>query len=323
MPGIFIISLDLELIWGVRDKRNIENYGKNILNARKAIPQILDLFNKYGIHCTWAIVGMLFANNKDELTSFLPVKKPSYNDPMLSSYTYLDEVAETEEKDPYHYAGSLIEHIRKYPGQEIGSHSFSHYYCKEKGQSNSEFEEDILSAVKIAEKDNLVLRSFVFPRNQIVPEYLQVLNKMGFSCYRGNPDNFTFSTEIKRKYSVIQRILRLTDSYINLYGHHTYSISHLTENELINIPSSRFLRPFNPKLKLLEGLKINRVIKDMSYAARRNEVYHLWWHPHNFGANTETNMMQLEKILDHYSILKNKYGFLSMNMGELADCYKI
>ena len=33
--GYFVISLDFELFWGVRDKRTIEAYGKSIRNVKK------------------------------------------------------------------------------------------------------------------------------------------------------------------------------------------------------------------------------------------------------------------------------------------------
>jgi hypothetical protein len=54
-----IISLDFELFWGVRDKRTIGNYGRNILGVREALPAMLALFRDYGIRATWATVGLL------------------------------------------------------------------------------------------------------------------------------------------------------------------------------------------------------------------------------------------------------------------------
>ena len=35
--GALVISLDFELLWGVRDKRTIADYGPNILGVRKAV----------------------------------------------------------------------------------------------------------------------------------------------------------------------------------------------------------------------------------------------------------------------------------------------
>ena len=70
--GIFTISLDFELFWGVRDHRTLENYGENILNVHQVVPRLLELFAKYNVHCTWATVGFLFFKEKQEMLSYLP-----------------------------------------------------------------------------------------------------------------------------------------------------------------------------------------------------------------------------------------------------------
>jgi hypothetical protein len=57
----------------------------------------------------------------------------------------------------------------------------------------------------------------------------------------------------------------------------------------------------------------------MSYAAKRNLVYHLWWHPHNFGKNLDSNLNMLTEILNHYTYLNKKYNFTSLNMKGLSD----
>jgi pyruvate-formate lyase len=57
----------------------------------------------------------------------------------------------------------------------------------------------------------------------------------------------------------------------------------------------------------------------MTYAAKNGEVYHLWWHPHNFGKNQDQNFKNLKEILDHFASLKNEYGMKSLNMNEVAS----
>jgi hypothetical protein len=42
--GIFVISLDFELHWGVWDVTTKEKYGANILGVKEVIPRLLDLF---------------------------------------------------------------------------------------------------------------------------------------------------------------------------------------------------------------------------------------------------------------------------------------
>jgi hypothetical protein len=91
------------------------------------------------------------------------------------------------------------------------------------------------------------------------------------------------------------------------------------ENGIVNLKSSRMFKPYFPKLRFLEGLKLLRIKQQMRYAARHGLTFHLWWHPHNIGVNTEINLKQLDEIFGYYNKLKEKYGMRSLNMGEAAD----
>ena len=57
----------------------------------------------------------------------------------------------------------------------------------------------------------------------------------------------------------------------------------------------------------------------MSAAAKRGKIYHLWWHPHNFGIQISENFSFLEKILLHFQKLKAAYNFESMSMAQLVN----
>ena len=117
---------------GARDKRTTADYGANILGARRAIPALLDLFAARQIRCTWATVGFLFCADKDELMASFPPQLPRYRDRRLSPYDDLADLGRDEESDPYRYGLSLLRQIQSRPGQEIATHTFSHYYCLEK-----------------------------------------------------------------------------------------------------------------------------------------------------------------------------------------------
>ena len=59
----------------------------------------------------------------------------------------------------------------------------------------------------------------------------------------------------------------------------------------------------------------------MTYAAKNGKVFHLWWHPYNFGLNITENFIQLEKILGHYTQLKKQYNYKSLNMNDVVKMY--
>jgi hypothetical protein len=70
--GVFVISLDYELLWGVWDVKDVEKYGNNIIGVKAVIPRLLELFSRHDLKVTFATVGILFAKNKNELLPYLP-----------------------------------------------------------------------------------------------------------------------------------------------------------------------------------------------------------------------------------------------------------
>ncbi|MEH7391645.1 polysaccharide deacetylase, partial [Bacillus sp. JJ1474] len=64
--------------------------------------------------------------------------------------------------------------------------------------------------------------------------------------------------------------------------------------------------------------RLKRIISDLNYAAKNKLVYHLWWHPHNFGTNLNENLSFLESILKHFSLLRRNFGMESLNMEDLS-----
>lgn len=316
--GIFTISLDFELHWGVRDKRTLNECRENLAGARKAIPVILESFSNYGIHATWATVGFLFFRMKSDLMKGLPSLLPEYADNNLSPYNDLDMIGEDEETDPYHYASSLVMKIRELRGQEIASHTFSHYYCLEEGQTQAAFRADLEAAQAAANSLGIELHSLVFPRNQCNREYLATCSQAGITSYRGNERSWMYGASDGAGQSLLRRLARLSDSYFMLSGYNCYSMDDIGRDLPIEIPSSRFLRPVSRALAVLEPLRLYRIKSAMTHAAKRGQIYHLWWHPHNFGKNTASNIDFLEQILKHYQFLSQQYGMRSMNMGEIT-----
>jgi len=319
MNGTFMVSLDFELFWGMLDVCPLEAYQDNVLGGKKAIPQLLQLFEKYGIHATWATVGFLFADSYDELSEFLPKQHPGYEKAELDVYAWFDKIGKDEESAPCFYAPGLLRKIAQTSGQEIGSHTFCHYYCREEGQTVEEFEADMRAAKAIAAAKGYNVRSVILPRNQSEPEYTEVLRKVGFTSYRAEEDDWIHRNFRKRKCQIPYRALHLLDMYLPLTGQCCYAPRQ--ENGICNLVGSRIFRPVFRPLEFLERWKLRRIKKEMLHAAKHGLVYHLWWHPHNLGVRTEENLAQLEELFRYYHELKEIYGMQSLNMGEAADLY--
>lgn len=318
--GSFVISLDFELMWGVRDHRAVVDYGAHIRGVRQAMPAMLDLFDEYGIRATFATVGLLFMANKQGMLGASPALKPDYEDDNLSPFNgYFAQVGNTEADDPHHFGTSLLHMVTARPQHEIATHTWSHYYCLEPGQSVEQFKADLTCALSAAKEQGHVIHSIVFPRNQYAPPYLAALAELRVHCYRGNEDHWVHRPVPESGRTPFRRAVRLLDHYVNLTGHHAPRLDELQGPFPVNVPASRFLRPVSKRLGLLEPLRLNRITRSMTHAAERGRIFHLWWHPHNFGVNLPENIAFLRKLLEHFRQLERTNGMRSETMWQVAQ----
>jgi len=318
--GALVISLDFAIHWGVRYRYPARGaYAASLAGVRRVVPEMLRVFEEFEVAATWATVGFLFARSRKELRQFSPVVRPTYVDATLSPYN--EEIGDGEGDDPLHYAPSLIAAIQAAPRQEIGTHTFSHYYCQEPGQDREQFRADLASAATIAAQYGVRLRSIVFPRNQHNPEYDDVLRSIGIRCFRGNTPGWMYSaTLLKDGKGPLMRGGRLLNAYVPLSGLRTSRWDRLVQsNGLCNLPASLFLKPFSPRLRQLESIRVQRIARLMHRAAVSREIVHLYCHPHNFGGYLEGNMSALRAILRTFARYRETHGMQSLSMGSVAD----
>lgn len=317
--GAFVASLDFELHWGVRDHERPDGpYRANLLGARKAIPRLLELFERYGIAGTWAIVGFLFATSAEERRRFEPALRPCYYDRTLDPY--VEPIGKGEDDDPLHFAPSLIEQIRRAPNQEIATHTFSHYYCLEAGQTLESFKADLNSAIAIAAARGVRLHSIVFPRNQANPDYTQAVLDAGIIGYRGSEYGWMHRGVTRREQTLHLRLARIADTYIDITGKRIVHWDRILEpGGICNVRASRFLWPYRPGLKRLEERRLKRIIDQVKFAATEDAIFHIWFHPHNFGVHLEENLKVLEAILQAFAFARDRYGMRSLSMSTVAD----
>jgi peptidoglycan/xylan/chitin deacetylase (PgdA/CDA1 family) len=318
MAGTFVVSLDFELHWGVRDRFTVERYAANLHGAREVIPRMLERFEASGVRATWATVGMLFCHSREEVLERMPERQPRYEDPRLSPYPEFQRLGADERADPLHFAPSLVRAVADTPGQEVATHTFSHFYCLEPGQTIEDFEADLRAAVDVARDAGVELRSIVFPRNQVNRDYLPVCARYGLIAYRGNPDAWMHHSRPEAGQTPPRRARRLLDAYLSVSGAHAQPPGRPGPEGLVDVPASRFLRPRPRRVALLEPRKVARVLAELREAADSGAVYHLWWHPHNFGVHQEHHLAQLDAVLARFEQLRAEKGMRSLSMAELA-----
>lgn len=183
---------------------------------------------------------------------------------MRKIYANFAKVGDNEQVDPLHFGKSLIEEIKRTPYQEIASHTFSHFYCLEKGQTAADFAADLYAMKIITDGYITPIKSITFPHHQINKDYFHACLKAGYICYRGPINHVLYNASQSRWQGAKQWL----DSYINLTGHHIVTFEDIQKEPLLNIRASAFLRPYCSPLRVFERLKIKRIKEGMLEALK-------------------------------------------------------
>jgi peptidoglycan/xylan/chitin deacetylase (PgdA/CDA1 family) len=305
-PG-FVISLDFELAWGMRDLRWAPAYRGHLEGAIALVPRTLQLFESAGVEATWAIVGALGLPNLEALFSAY-VGDPNHLREVVNG-GFLP-VGQSPELDRLHFAPDLVERVMQTPGQTIGSHTFLHTTWAGPA-SSSALQADLASLQAL---DRNPGRALVFPRNLYDAKALSVAASEGFVSFRGVPTSRSWSHDIRTFNRPWRRALRLSQAYASTRQAYT---SVETDTGLVNVRASRFLRP--PGSRRFMNEQMVRVVKaEMRNAARLHQTYHLWWHPHNHGARPEAASAMLEPIVNRWRELNDEHGWPTLSMDAVA-----
>jgi peptidoglycan/xylan/chitin deacetylase (PgdA/CDA1 family) len=308
--GALVVSLDFEIHWGVLERPSTGAYRAHLLGVPESVRGTLALFREFEVRATWATVGMLFARSRAERERFSPAVRPRYAVPLPDPYAV--QTGDGEADDPLHYAPTLIDEIAATPGQELATHTFAHLYPLEPGENTREaFRADLRAARAIMRHAaGVEPRSIVFPRNQHDPALNDVLVDEGVTCFRGNGPSWIWKAAPGR-HGPVRRAARLLDSYAG-----PTRLARWAEvaqpDGTFNVPASFFVRPNAGRL----GAR--RIAAAMAAAARRGEIVHLWWHPHNFGVRTPRCLALLRGLLETFAALRRRQGLESLGMADVA-----
>ena len=155
--GQLVISIDLELAWGVWDHVTPEDLRLAAAEERPICATLIELFDRHQIPVTWAMVAALL---DEPSAASLPGTKECW---------YAPDVAER-------IVGAKA-------GHEIGSHGGHHRYFN--AMTATQAREDLEFARDLHRAHNLPFESFVFPRNSV--GQLEILRGAGLRTFRG-PD---------------------------------------------------------------------------------------------------------------------------------------
>lgn len=297
----FIISIDTEMAWGANHSQGARyRYDEE----RAHLARLVDLFDRYEIPATWAIVGHLMLESCEPVEGIKhpEVLRPSYD--WFDGDWFGDDPATRAERSPNWYAPDLIDLLRraKTP-QEIASHGFSHMIADDPGCDRATYASEIRAAVRAAEAHDVILRSFVYPRNSI--RHQDVLADHGFVAYRGK------RPAPARPPSRRERIVDL------VRGSEASTVRPIREGQLWNFPATiMFDIDRRPRTW---PLWIRQVASRLDQAVDRRGLFHLWFHPHNLRDRPEQSFTALERICRAAADHRTRGALDTITMTDLAD----
>jgi len=267
--GSLCISIDLELAWGIWDKPSTEYHARCAEHERAIVSRLLELFDRYHISATWAIVARLLDPSPARAGSIW-------------------------------YAPDLVEKIQRAAmPQEIGSHGYEHLYFAETDRER--LREDLEAAREVHKRHGLEFRSFVFPRNQVA--HLDLLESVGLSVFRSVDRGW--HTLVRKRLGVMPgRVANLVDKVLPIPPAVVAPVQH---GQLQELPSSMLLLGRNgvrravPRQSLISKARFG-----MARASRRRRIFHLWFHPSNFYYDMEGQLDTFEQILLTASKLRDR-----------------
>jgi hypothetical protein len=283
MNSHVVISLDFELRWGVADKLpdSPDAYRRNLEGETDAVHGMLEYFEHEGIRATWATVGALACSGWDEYLDRAP-PPPAYADSregFKPSWQALDPAGRL------HFAPEAVAAIARAPGQELGSHTFSHICFRESGCGPADVLADSRAvAGTFEEKFGVAPTSFVFPRNQV--SHTDTLQRAGIRRWRVNPKVACWNATRRDEQSRLMRGLRLLDSLTPI-GSRRAPAQEMRASYLVRFP-------LPDRLWRLHMRRIGRDARQL----RSGETLHLWWHPHNLGADVDANLRRLRELVE-------------------------
>lgn len=299
MPGKLVISIDFELRWGVHDVYglNFDAYRSNLENARDAVKTTLEMFESRNIRSTWATVGAIGLDNWNNYFNIV-TEQPKYK---KSKFNIIEEYSKIDPNGDLHFAPNLVQKIIETKGQELGSHTFSHIYCREDGFKVADFIYDANCYSEVFKtRFNMNPKSIVFPRNQT--NFIGHLKDLNFEIYRE-----------KKAYFFNNKIAEKAENLFEVISPYPYSSLILDISKTVGNLFIRFDLP-----SLLWKMQISK-LKYTLQNMNNDNVFHIWWHPHNVGPNLKFGLARFEELFDLIAEEINANRVTSLNMLDLVS----
>ena len=290
--GALVVSLDLELLWGYHDVGITEAVRRQCDGARRAVRRLLNLFERYQVSATWAIVGHLYLDDAErDAQGRAHPRHPRPVYPWVPGDWFDALPSGNASSCPEWYGRDLVDMIRQArQPQEIGCHTFSHVIFGHPGCGPAVAKAELERCVDLARAAGIDLKTMVFPRNKV--GHLPALREAGMEVFRGRDvEPFPWvPARLRDGANVLARILSVPPAPV---------LPHRTPEGLINLPGSMFYMAATDWQRFVPMTVRTVVVKrGLREAARRKAIFHLRLHPEGLVFGADRLFAGLEDIFE-------------------------
>ncbi|MBF0124286.1 MAG: hypothetical protein HQL60_02980 [Magnetococcales bacterium] len=310
MAGYFTLSIDVELAWGRCDYPLQPHEHAALAQERQIVARLTQLLAQYQIRATWAIVGHLLlpqpAPRRADGLAHPDIPRPMLHGEFRDWLSHLPP-----EYHPFWYGRDIVAMIRQVsPAQEIGSHSFFHLPYHEQHTSPAAIAADLEQVRLWHQREGLPCTSFIFPRN--VVGFKTQIYQSGIRVYRGHSRRWSDRLPLRS-----MRRLANWLTFLLAWPPPLVEAHHEPETGLINVPDSLLLFGRQGIRRLIPPNNLWRMARSgLDGAARSGRIFHLWFHPSNFAAESDQQFALLERILSHACALRQQGQLQIMPMAD-------
>lgn len=291
--GSVVVSLDAELGWGFHDMANPP--ADRVEAGRRGWRSCLAAFEEFDVPATWAVVGHLMLDSCDGEHAEHPAP-PGWFERERTTW---------RDREDLRFGTALVEALLDSPvDHEFASHSFSHVLFGRPETDRDLAAAEVERALEIAAEWGLSVDSFVYPRNDV--GHRDVLAEYGLSAYRGRSPT---ADGVRGLFdSTVRNRSLLVSPTVDEYG-------------LVNVPASLFLFGFEgPVRTVAESVwrdpMVHQARRGIDEAARRDGVFHLWFHPNNLTRPRDDE--RLRAVLAHLDRRRAETDLAVETIGEVA-----
>lgn len=302
--GGFVLSIDLELIWGVHDRPYRDEFVPVVRAARRALPGLVELLDRHRVPATWAVVGHLLEGCADTCAA---VDRAVAGPAGLPCRAGLDE-------ELWRLPGLVARLGEAEVEHDVAGHGFWHLDLAAAAGPDARAlaREEFGASFRAVDAAFRRPTAYVYPRDRVV--WPAELARAGFRVARTRPDWW-----IERLPGPLSRAGRLAAEALRA----TPPPARLTRPEgegPARLSASQQLRPERGAWAAVPAsTRTARAARGLERAAANGSLHHLWLHPHDLvdaGGSAAAGLARIREILERAAALREAGRLRTITMAD-------